>query len=95
MASGLFFLPSPPPPKRQEEFWTDLKTNVWVGASKLGRHRGQETTETVYQRHGDEVRLHWAERAGSLIVEPVNSTMEWASRVSVVQEDQRSSEDNL
>lgn len=60
----------------------------------LGRHRAQETTDIVKHRDGEEVKIS-TEWAGSIVVEPVNSIMEWESSVSMVKEDQRSSEENL
>lgn len=71
-----------------------FKNKVWVGASELGRHGRRETRETVKQRGGDEVK-NSTEWVGSIVVEPVGSGMEWESSVSMVKEDQRSSEANL
>lgn len=46
------------------------------------------------QRGGDEVK-NSTEWAGSVVVGPVSSGLEWESSVSMVKEDQRSSEANL
>lgn len=49
--------------------------------------------QSVNQRDGDEVKksTEWADH---IVVEPVNSVMEWESSVSMVEEDQRSSEES-
>ena len=49
--------------------------------------------QSVNQRDGDDVKRP-TECADRIVVEPVNPVMEWESSVSMVEEDQRSSEEN-
>lgn len=63
--------PVPYPPTHQRKRTGGILNRVenkyvWIGASKLGRHREQENTETIYQRHGDEVK-NSTERSGQAV----------------------------